>query len=124
VAKWRGRNTTLDRPTGPKQSRSTVLSIEEEAVIVAFRRHTLLPLDDCLYARQAHRFVSTHDQIVNVFARRPNQDAVTMSRYARNQSFLLLLGRRQVDGAGRYSARAAARHEILIVAQRCEENPR
>lgn len=26
------------------------LSIEEEAVIVAFRRHTLLPLDDCLYA--------------------------------------------------------------------------
>jgi transposase InsO family protein len=30
-----------------------VLSIEEEAVIVAFRRHTLLPLDDCLYALQA-----------------------------------------------------------------------
>jgi hypothetical protein len=29
-----------------------VLSIEEEAVIVAFRRHTLLPLDDCLYALQ------------------------------------------------------------------------
>jgi len=29
-----------------------VLSIEEEAVIVAFRRHTLLPLDDCLYAFQ------------------------------------------------------------------------
>lgn len=26
--------------------------IEEEAVIVAFRRHTLLPLDDCLYALQ------------------------------------------------------------------------
>jgi hypothetical protein len=29
-----------------------VLSLEEEAVIVAFRRHTLLPLDDCLYALQ------------------------------------------------------------------------
>jgi hypothetical protein len=27
--------------------------LEEEAVIVAFRRHTLLPLDDCLYALQA-----------------------------------------------------------------------
>jgi len=26
--------------------------MEEEAVIVAFRRHTLLPLDDCLYALQ------------------------------------------------------------------------
>src|SRR5258707_1650904 len=33
--------------------RSTVLSVEEEAVVVAFRRHTLLPLDDCLYALQA-----------------------------------------------------------------------
>jgi len=32
---------------------STVLSIAEEAIIVAFRRHTLLPLDDCLYALQA-----------------------------------------------------------------------
>lgn len=30
-----------------------MLSIEEEAIVVAFRRHTLLPLDDCLYALQA-----------------------------------------------------------------------
>jgi hypothetical protein len=30
-----------------------VLSLEDEAVVVAFRRHTLLPLDDCLYALQA-----------------------------------------------------------------------
>jgi hypothetical protein len=29
-----------------------VLSIEDEAIIVAFRKHTLLPLDDCLYALQ------------------------------------------------------------------------
>ena len=29
------------------------MSIEQEAVIVAFRKHTLLPLDDCLYALQA-----------------------------------------------------------------------
>ena len=29
-----------------------MLSIEEEAVIVAFRKYTLLPLDDCLYALQ------------------------------------------------------------------------
>ena len=39
-------------PTGPKEPRSTVLSAEEEAVVVAFRRHALLPLDDCLYALQ------------------------------------------------------------------------
>ena len=38
---------------GPKQCHSTVLTLEEEALIVAFRRHTLLPLDDCLYALQA-----------------------------------------------------------------------
>ena len=30
-----------------------MLTPDEEAVVVAFRRHTLLPLDDCLYALQA-----------------------------------------------------------------------
>ena len=29
------------------------LIYKEEAIIVAFRKHTLLPLDDCLYALQA-----------------------------------------------------------------------
>lgn len=53
VAKWRQRDSVADRPTGPRQPRSTVLTVEEEAVVVAFRRHTLLPLDDCLYALQA-----------------------------------------------------------------------
>ena len=53
VAKWRKRSSTADHRTGPTVPRSTVLSIEQEAVIVAFRKHTLLPLDDCLYALQA-----------------------------------------------------------------------
>src|SRR5580693_6369632 len=53
VAKWKQRETVADLPTGPKRARSTLLSIEEEAIIVAFRRHTLLSLDDCLYALQA-----------------------------------------------------------------------
>jgi hypothetical protein len=52
VAKWKGRNTVADERTGPKDPRSTVLSSDEEAIIVAFRRHTLLPLDDCLDALQ------------------------------------------------------------------------
>ena len=52
VAKWRKRESVSDQRTGPKEPRSTVLSPEEEAVIVAFRRYTLLPLDDCLYALQ------------------------------------------------------------------------
>jgi transposase InsO family protein len=52
VQKWRKRETTADARMGPKEARSTVLTREEEAVIVTFRRHTLLPLDDCLYALQ------------------------------------------------------------------------
>lgn len=53
VAKWKKRNGVNDAPMGPSEIRSTVLSKEEEALAVAFRRHTLLPLDDCLYALQA-----------------------------------------------------------------------
>ena len=52
VAKWKKRTSVADHPTGPKKAHSTVLSADEEAIIVAFRRHTLLPLDDCLYALQ------------------------------------------------------------------------
>ncbi len=52
VRKWKARSSVEDLRTGPQAPRSTVLTIEEEAVIVAFRRHTLLPLDDCLYALQ------------------------------------------------------------------------
>jgi hypothetical protein len=52
VAKWRKRQTSEDMKTGPKEPRSTVLTEAEEAMVVAFRRHTLLPLDDCLYALQ------------------------------------------------------------------------
>ena len=52
VQKWRRRQSTSDARMGPKEVRSTVLTPEEEATIVAFRRHTLLPLDDCLYGLQ------------------------------------------------------------------------
>jgi hypothetical protein len=50
VAKWRKCIAVEDLKTGPKEPRSTVLSEEEEAAVVTFRRHGLLPLDDCLYA--------------------------------------------------------------------------
>ncbi len=52
VLKWRKRTTVEDLKTGPREPRSTVLNEEEEAIIIAFRRHTLLALDDCLYALQ------------------------------------------------------------------------
>ena len=52
IQKWRKRETTADAKMGPKEARSTVLTPEQEAIVVAFRRHTLLPLDDCLYGLQ------------------------------------------------------------------------
>src|SRR6187402_2908122 len=48
VAKWRARSDTADAPMGPHRPRSTVLTEAEEAVVVEFRRRTLLPLDDVL----------------------------------------------------------------------------
>jgi hypothetical protein len=46
-AKWKKRAHVHDAPMGPKQPHSTVLTPEEEGLMVAFRKHTLLPLDDC-----------------------------------------------------------------------------
>jgi transposase InsO family protein len=48
VAKWRRRTTTVDQRMGPARPRSTVLTEAEEAIVVEFRRRTLLPLDDVL----------------------------------------------------------------------------
>ena len=53
ILKWKKRSTVADLPTGPRQPKSSVLSVDEEAIVIAFRRHTLFPLDDCLYALQA-----------------------------------------------------------------------
>ena len=53
VAKWRKRSSVADLPTGPREAHSSTLSADQEAIIGAFRRHTLLPLDDCLYALQS-----------------------------------------------------------------------
>jgi hypothetical protein len=47
VAKWQKRTQVTDASMGPKQPHSTVLTKEQAALSVAFRRHTLLPLDDC-----------------------------------------------------------------------------
>jgi transposase InsO family protein len=53
VAKWKKRAFVHDAAMGPKHARSTVQTAEQEAIAIAFRKHTLLPLDDCLYALQA-----------------------------------------------------------------------
>jgi transposase InsO family protein len=69
VAKWRRRSFVADAPMGPKPG-STVLSAEQEAIIVAFRKHTLLPLDDCLYALQASIPQLTRSALHRCFQRR------------------------------------------------------
>ncbi len=53
VTRWRKRISVADLSTGPREPRSTVLTVRDEAVIVVFRRYTLLPLDNCLYALQS-----------------------------------------------------------------------
>jgi len=69
VAKWKKRRFVHDAPMGPKKVRSTVLTPEEEAMVVAFRRHTLLPLDDCLYALQATIPKLTRSSLHRLFQR-------------------------------------------------------
>jgi transposase-like protein len=50
VSKWKQREIVGELKNGPKEAHSTVLTAEEEDVIAAFRRYTLLPLDDCLHS--------------------------------------------------------------------------
>lgn len=52
IAKWRKRDFVHNAPMGPKFVHSKSLTEIEEAVVVAFRVFTQLPLDDCLYALQ------------------------------------------------------------------------
>ena len=47
LAKWRERVTFEDRKTGATQPNSTVPNADEDAMIVAVRRPTLLPIHDC-----------------------------------------------------------------------------
>src|SRR5579875_933701 len=57
VAKRKRRESTADRRTGPSVPRSTVLTVEQEAIIVAFRKHTLLPLRPGQAERRAHDYL-------------------------------------------------------------------
>ena len=52
VAKLEKRTSVIDLSTSPSEPKSSVLSSDEEAIIVAFRRHTPPPLDDFLYSLQ------------------------------------------------------------------------
>ena len=89
VAKWRRRASPEDCRMGPKVPHSTVLSAEEEVLIVAFRRHTLLPLDDCLYALQATVPHLTRSSLHRLFQRQgvsrlPNAEGTRVRRKFHN----------------------------------------
>jgi transposase-like protein len=45
VAKWKRRSSVVDLPTGPREPRSSVLSIEDEAIIMRDKRSTVNPDD-------------------------------------------------------------------------------
>jgi transposase InsO family protein len=69
VAKWKKRTHVTDLPMGPKEPHSTVLTPEQEAACVAFRKHTLLSLDDCLYALQSSIPTLTRSSLHRCFQR-------------------------------------------------------
>jgi len=69
VAKWKKRQTVQDAAMGSKKARSISLSLEEEAICIAFRKHTLLPLDDCLYALQSTLPKLTRSSLHRLFVR-------------------------------------------------------
>jgi hypothetical protein len=54
IGKWKARDTPFDERMGPKNSRSRDLTLEDEAIILAYRWRTRLSLDDSL-VRLRHR---------------------------------------------------------------------
>ena len=69
IAKWCKRKHVEDARMGPKNPRSTVLTLEEEAACITFRKHTLLPLDDCLYSLQSSIPKLTRSNLYRLFKR-------------------------------------------------------
>ena len=111
---WRQRAFVTDAPMGPKVPRSTTLSLEQEAIAVAFRRHSLLPLDDCLYALQAtipgltrsslHRLFQRH-----AIARLPEIDGEKAQRSGSSRPHWLLPHRHRRGAHGSRQAPSVRR---------------
>jgi hypothetical protein len=47
ISKWKWRDSVSDEPMGPKNPRPRLLSLSEDAMILAYRWRTRLSLDDC-----------------------------------------------------------------------------
>ena len=63
IAEWRKQATVKYFETAPKEPHSTILIKAEDAMIVAFWRHTLVPLDDCICAIQLSIAHLTHSAL-------------------------------------------------------------
>ncbi len=63
VDKWRSRTSTADAPMSPRDPHSTVLTPAEEAIIIAFRQRTLLPLDDVMGGGARGSVMREHDGV-------------------------------------------------------------
>jgi hypothetical protein len=48
IAKWKARESTSDERMGPKNPCSSVLTLNDEAIVLSYRWRTRLSLDDCL----------------------------------------------------------------------------
>ena len=130
VAKWRKRATIEDRKTGPADPSSTVLSADKEAMVVAFRRHTLLPLDDCLYALQPtiphltrswlHRCLQRHGiaRLPDMEGDKPNRQR--FKRYPIGYFYIDIAGLRTNEGK-LYLFVAIDRTSKFAVAQRVDK---
>lgn len=87
VSKWKHRDFVHDMPMGPKDPHSTVLTREEEAICVAFRKHSLLPLDDCLYALRESRFrIFRVLRCIDFFSAMESANSLKMKRKSRKRS--------------------------------------
>ena len=86
VLKWKSRDFVHDMPMGPKNPHSTVLTREEEAVCVAFRKHSLLPLDDCLFALREQIRTFRARRCIGFFSATGSANCLKMRRKSRKRS--------------------------------------
>ena len=86
VSKWKNRDFVYDMPMGPKNPHSTVLTREEEAACIAFRKHSLLPLDDCLFALRERIIASRAHRCTGFFSATGPANCLKMRRKSRKRS--------------------------------------
>ncbi len=86
IPKWPKRADVHDSPMGPEKVRSTVLTPLEQAVIVAFRKQTLLPPDDVLVTLQPQ--IPGHRRVRRSIQAAQAPGAATVQRFLAAEHYL------------------------------------